>query len=73
MAERKFPPYLNAHNGIASLFPKIREAQVPTKFTNDFLASVLGLKSSSHRALIPLLKRLDFLDAFAGPTIAGTD
>ncbi len=73
MAERKFPPYVNAHGGVASLFPKIREAQVPTKFTNDFLASMLGLKSSSHRALIPLLKKIDFLDAAGVPTVAYKD
>lgn len=68
MAERKYPPYVNAHNSIAMLFQKIREAAVPTKFTNDYLSSVLGLKSSSHRALIPLLKRLNFLDASGVPT-----
>lgn len=73
MAEIKFPPYLNAYNGIPVLFSKIREAQVPTKFTNDFLNTVLGLKSSSHRALIPLLKRLDFLDAAGSPTSAYKD
>lgn len=73
MAERKFPPYVNAHNSISLLFSKIREAAVPTKFTNDFLNSVLGLKSSSHRALIPLLKRLDFLDSAGAPTSAYKD
>ncbi len=70
MAEKKFPPYINAFNSIPILFSKIREASVPTKFTNDYLGSMLGLKSSSHRALIPLLKRIDFLDAAGSPTTA---
>lgn len=73
MAEKKFPPYINAYNSISTLFSKIREASVPTKFTNDYLNSMLGLKSSSHRALIPLLKRLDFLDAAGSPTTAYKD
>lgn len=68
MAEKKFPPYINAYNSIPILFGKIREAAVPTKFTNDFLATILGLTSSSHRALIPLLKRVDFLDGGGVPT-----
>ncbi len=68
MAETKFPPYVNAFNSIPTLFHKIREAAVPTKFTNDYLSTILGLKSSSHRALIPLLKRVEFLDAGGSPT-----
>lgn len=73
MTDQKFPPYVNAYNSIPTLFTKIREAAVPTKFTNDFLSTVLGLKSSSHRALIPLLKRLGFLDDAGAPTPAYKD
>ena len=73
MAERKFPPYINAYNNIPLLFKKIKEAPVPPKFTNDYLSSILGLKSSSARALIPLLKRVEFLDAAGAPTNAYKD
>lgn len=71
MAE--YPPYVNAYNGIPKLFDKITAAAVPPKFTVDFLNTVLDLKSSSFRAMIPLLKRLGFLDAANAPTQAYKD
>jgi hypothetical protein len=64
----KYPPYVNAHGAIPKLFREIQKASVPPKFTQDFMETVLELKSSSHRALIPLLKRLGFIDAANGPT-----
>ncbi|MDO8618548.1 MAG: DUF5343 domain-containing protein [Candidatus Daviesbacteria bacterium] len=60
MAETSFP-YVNAYGSIGKLFEKIQEASVPTKFNRDFLSTMLGLKSSSHHALISFLKRLDFI------------
>jgi hypothetical protein len=63
-----YPPYVNAYGGIPKLFAEITAASVPPKFTQDFLESVLGMKSTSHRALIPLLKRLGFLDQANVPT-----
>jgi hypothetical protein len=41
---------------------------VPPKFTQDFMNSVLGLKSSSYRAMIPLLKKMGFIDEANVPT-----
>jgi hypothetical protein len=35
---------------------------VPPKVTQDFVSTILGMSSSSHRALIPLLKKLGFVD-----------
>jgi hypothetical protein len=49
------------------LFRKIKEAQVPPKVTVDFIHTKLGLKSSSYRAMIPLLKRLGFIDDSSVP------
>ena len=66
----KYPPYVNAYGNVPKLFEEIRRASVPPKFTLDFMETVLGLKSSSARALIPLLKRLGFLDAANVPTEA---
>lgn len=66
----KYPPYVNAYGNIPKLFREIRKASVPPKFTQDFLTSVLGLKSSSYRAMIPFLKRLGFLDQGNTPTEA---
>jgi hypothetical protein len=71
MAE--YPPYLNAYNGIPTLFHKIKAASVPPKFTVDFLSTVLDMKSSSYRAMIPLLKKLGFLDPANVPTQAYKD
>jgi hypothetical protein len=66
MAE--YPPYVNAYGKLAALFAKIREAQTPPKFTQDYLETILGFKSSSHRAYPGLLKRLGFLDSANVPT-----
>jgi hypothetical protein len=71
MAE--YPPYVNAYNGIPKLFERIKAAAVPPKFTVDFMNSMLDLKSSSFRAMIPLLKRLGFIDAANTPTQAYKD
>jgi len=64
----EYPPYVNGYGGIPKLFSAIIKAQTPTKFTHDFLNSVLGLKSSSFRAMIPFLKRLGFIDQGNNPT-----
>jgi hypothetical protein len=66
----KYPPYVNATGAIPTLFKSIAKASVPPKFSQDFMSSVLDMKSSSHRALIPLLKRLGFLDLNNVPTEA---
>jgi hypothetical protein len=71
MAE--YPPYVNAYKGIPKLFEKIKAAAVPPKFTVDFMTSMLDLKSSSFRAMIPLLKRLGFIDPANIPTQAYKD
>jgi hypothetical protein len=65
-----YPPYVSGYGSISELFNKIRQAAVPPKFTQDFMTSVLGMKSSSHRALIPLLKKLGFIDQANVPTEA---
>lgn len=57
-----YPPYVDGYGRIESLFEKIREAEVPPKVTIDFLYTKLGLKSTSYRAMIPLLKKLGFID-----------
>ena len=68
-----YPPYVNAHGKIEELFKRIKEAQVPPKVTLDFLSTKLGLKSTSYRAMIPLLKKLGFIDEANVPTAAYRD
>jgi hypothetical protein len=69
----EYPPYVNGYGGIPKLFAAIREAAVPPKFTQDFLGDVLDLKSSSYRAMIPLMKKLGFIDQGNVPTQAYRD
>jgi hypothetical protein len=69
----EYPPYVNAYNSIPKLFSGIKSAAVPPKVSQNFLESVLDLKSSSHRALIPLLKKLGFIDQANVPTQAYKD
>src|SRR6266571_6884399 len=64
----EYPPYVNAYGQLKELFKKIQGASVPTKFSQDFMSTVLGLKSSSYRPMIPFLKRLGFLDQANVPT-----
>ena len=68
MATPNYPPYVNAYGSIPKIFAEIKKASVPPKVTHDFLYSVLGLKSTSYRAMIPLLKRLGFVDQANVPT-----
>jgi hypothetical protein len=63
-----YPPYVGAPGSLPKLFSGIKAAAVPPKVTQDFLETVLDLKSSSHRAYIPLLKRLGFIDPSNVPT-----
>jgi Family of unknown function (DUF5343) len=69
----EYPPYINAYGGIPTLFQKIKIAAVPPKFNIDFLGTVLDMKSSSYRAMIPLLKKLGFIDPANVPTQAYKD
>jgi hypothetical protein len=64
----KYPPYVNSYGQLSKLFDAIKKASVPPKFTLDFMSSILGLKSSSYRAMIPLLKNLGFIDPANVPT-----
>jgi hypothetical protein len=69
----KYPPYVNGYGSISKLFKAIKDASVPPKFTNNFMQTALGLKSTSYRAMIPLLKKLEFIDQANIPTQAYKD
>lgn len=60
-------PYMVSNNKIAPIIEKVRSASKPSKFTNQFLTH-LGFTSSNDRAIIPLLKKLDFLTDDGTPT-----
>ena len=63
-------PYLVSYKNVPTLFDKISSAKIPEKFSRDFLNTTIGLKASSDRALIPLLRNLGFIDQSGTPTKA---
>lgn len=67
-ANPKYPPFVNAYGNITKFFPKIKSAAVPTKFSYDYLKTMLGFTSSSYQAMVPFLKKLGFLDQNSVPT-----
>ncbi|MEQ7865217.1 DUF5343 domain-containing protein [Xanthomonas sp. WHRI 8393] len=63
-------PYLSSNKNIDALFSTIQSAKVPDRFTQDFLATTIGLKGTNDRGMIPLLRNLGFLDQSGAPTAA---
>ncbi len=61
-------PYLTSYKNVAKLFEKIGSAAKPEAFTHKFLSETLGLKNSTDRPLIPLLRTLGFIDSASKPT-----
>lgn len=59
--------YLTSVKNLAAIFKELQDAQVPPRFTNEFLIT-LGFKSSTDRAIIGVLKALGFLDQAGVPT-----
>jgi len=53
---------------IPKILVKIEEAKRPDRFTQDFLGTKLGFPSGSARPIIPLLKRMGFLNSDGSPT-----
>lgn len=63
-----YPPFMNAYGLLGKILTKIREAKTPDRFTQDFLATVLGFDSGSSKAFIPLAKRLGLINSDGTPT-----
>ncbi len=61
-------PYVPSYGAITRALERIKEAQTPDRFTQDFLATKLGLKGGSPRPVIPFLKRSGFLSSDGTPT-----
>jgi Family of unknown function (DUF5343) len=53
---------------ISKALEEIKEASTPDRFTQDFLATKLGLKGGSPKPVIPFLKRTGFLGSDGSPT-----
>jgi len=61
-------PYLASYKNLGPLFARIQSARRPDTFSTRFLADTLGLKSTSDRPFISLLRTLGFIDASGKPT-----
>lgn len=61
-------PYVQAHSNITKVLKKIQDAATPTRFTQDYLSTKLGITSSAARPVIPFLKKVGFLGSDAVPT-----
>jgi hypothetical protein len=64
--------YMYTVKSLPQMFEAIQRAQVPPRFTHDFLRT-LGFKSTNDRSFINVLKGLGFLDANSVPTQAYRD
>jgi hypothetical protein len=66
---KELPPYVNATGTLKKLFEKIKEASLPSRFTQDFLTTKLGFtKSGSTLAMIPFFKKIGFIGSDGTPT-----
>ena len=62
------PPYLSGYGTITRTLEGVKRAPTPEKFSQDFLATKLGLKGGSPKQVIPYLKRIGFLQSDGTPT-----
>jgi hypothetical protein len=63
-------PYLPSYKNVDKFFESLTAAKTPEAVTQRFLTETLGLKSTSDRALIPLLRQLGFIDGSGKPVTA---
>ncbi|PDT87749.1 hypothetical protein CO669_22995 [Bradyrhizobium sp. Y36] len=61
-------PYMVTPGVIPKVLTKIREARRPERFTQDYLETMLGIRGGNARAVLPLLKRMTFLNGDGTPT-----
>lgn len=60
--------YITNHGTVKTVLEKIITASKPDKFSQDYLATVLGMSGGGARAVIPILKRVGFLTSDGTPT-----
>ena len=64
----EYPPFMNGYGTTTKIFAKIKEAQTPDRFTQDFLSTKLGFPGGTAKPFIPLAKRIGFLESDGKPT-----
>lgn len=60
--------YLPTPGTLKAVLDKVITAAKPDRFTQDYLATVLGFASGNQKAVIPILKRIGFLSSDGAPT-----
>lgn len=68
MANNAQIPYMPGYGSITRALEGIKTAATPDRFTQDFLATKLGLKGGTPKPVIPFLKRTGFLNTDGSPT-----
>lgn len=61
-------PYVNASSNITKVLEKIKAAETPRRFSQDYLATTLQMPGGSAKPVIPFLKRTGFLGSDGTPT-----
>jgi hypothetical protein len=61
-------PYLSASRSIITALERIKSASTPEKVTLDFVKTKLLIPGGTGNALLPFLKKLDFVSADGTPT-----
>jgi hypothetical protein len=64
----EYPPFMNGYGTTTKILAKIKEAQTPDRFTQDFLSTKLGFPGGTARPFIPLAKRIGFLESDGKPS-----
>lgn len=64
----EYPPFMNGYGTVSKILDKVKEAQTPDRFTQDFLSTKLGFPGGTAKAFIPLAKRLGLLESDGRPT-----
>jgi hypothetical protein len=61
-------PYVTAYGNITKVLNKIKDAETPPRFAQDYLATTLQMPGGSAKPLIPFLKRAGMLGSDGVPT-----
>src|ERR1700730_5503725 len=61
-------PYIVQPGSIPRIFEKVRQAQTPERFTQDYLQTKLGFRGGNYRQFIPLAKKIAFLGSDGKPS-----
>lgn len=64
----EYPPFMNGYGTTTKILNKIKEAQTPDRFTQDFLSTKLGFPGGTAKPFIPLAKRIGLLESDSRPT-----